>query len=132
MPAGVREPFWAEWDRSCATARARASRRRDRVVGTIGYCAAAAAPPLLWHEVVADIAAEFRLNVAYLVAEWTPWVLLAAALCFLAPVAWSAGRNPAGRWYPRARNAYAAWGITLYLLGTALAVQVAQIHAGSS
>ena len=38
--------------------------------------------------------------------------------------------DPEGRWYPRSRNAYAGWGITLYLLGLALATQVAQISTG--
>jgi hypothetical protein len=57
-----------------------------------------------------------------------PWVLIAAGLAFFVPVAWSAGRDPGSRWYPRARNAYAGWGITLYLLGCGLATQVAQIR----
>jgi hypothetical protein len=42
----------------------------------------------------------------------------------------SIGRRPDSRLYPRARNAYAAWGISCYLLGLALATQVAQIAAG--
>jgi hypothetical protein len=82
---------------------------------------------LLFRNIVADIASEFRLDARYLVAEWSPWLLLAAGLVFLAPVAWSAGRDTESRWYPRARNAYAGWGTTLYLLGLGLAVQVAQI-----
>jgi hypothetical protein len=96
-------------------------------MGAAGFVAAVALPVLLFHNVVGDIASEFRFDLRYLLAEWTPWVLLAGGLAFLAPVAWSAGRDTESRWYPRARNAYAGWGITLYLLGLALAVQVAQV-----
>jgi hypothetical protein len=96
-------------------------------VGAVGFALALSLPVLLFHRVVAAIASEFRLDLRYLVAEWTPWVLLAIGLAFLAPVAWSAGRNSESRWYPRARNAYAGWGISLYLLGLALATQVATI-----
>jgi hypothetical protein len=107
-----------------------ATRGRARTIATLGFLAAALAPAALWHRVIADIAGEFRFDVNYLVAEWSPWVLIALGLAFAAPVAWSAGRDPESRWYPRARNAYAGWGITLYLLGVALATQVAQIAHG--
>jgi len=110
---------------------ARQARRRARRLGAVGFLAAVALPVVLFHEIVGDIASQFRLDLAYLLTEWTPWLLLAAGLVFLAPVAWSAGRDTESRWYPRARNAYAGWGITLYLLGLALAVQVAQVAAVS-
>jgi hypothetical protein len=42
----------------------------------------------------------------------------------------SIGRRPDSRLYPRARNAYIGWGVSCYLLGAALATQVAQIAAG--
>ena len=74
------------------------------------------------------IASEFRLDVHYLLSEWLPWVLIGLGLAFCLTVVWSAGVDPESRWYPRARNAYAGWGITLYLLGLALATQVAQIY----
>ena len=51
----------------------------------------------------------------------------ANGLAFLVPVALSAGRHPESRLYPRARRAYVAWGVVLYLLGTVLAVQVAEV-----
>lgn len=109
-----------------------ARRRRARRVGALGFALAAALPTLLFHRIVLDIASEFRLDPTYLVAEWFPWVLLAGGLVFLLPVAWSAGRDSESRWYPRARNAYAGWGITLYILGFALGAQVAQIAGGLS
>jgi hypothetical protein len=49
-------------------------------------------------------------------------------LAFLLPVAYSSGMDPDSRRFPRFRRAYAGWGITLYLLGIALATQVAQLY----
>jgi len=62
----------------------------------------------------------------------TPWALIVLGLLFLVPVALSAGRDPESRWYPRARNAYAGWGISLYLLGVILGSQVAQLYSLSA
>ena len=39
------------------------------------------------------------------------------------PVVVSIGRAPGSRLYPRGRNAYAAWGVSLYLLGIVLAAR---------
>jgi hypothetical protein len=121
--------FWAEEDerRRVMRNRDRASRRQARRVGALGFAAAAALPIVLWHRVIGVIAEEFRLELNYLISGWTPWFLIALGLTFFLPVAWSAGRDPDSRWYPRARNAYAGWGITLYLLGCALATQVAEM-----
>lgn len=96
----------------------------------MGFAIAAVLPWVLFHRVIADIRSEFRLDVEYLVTGWAPWGLIALGLAFLIPVAFSAGRDPEGRFYPRARNAYAGWGITLYLLGILLAAQVSQLTAG--
>ena len=87
-------------------------------------------PVALWYDVVADIWAAFEMRPQYFVG-WTPWLLMALGLCFFVPVAFSAGRDPEGRFYPRARNAYLGWGVSLYLLGFLLAWQVARIHDGA-
>ncbi|HEY8581436.1 MAG TPA: hypothetical protein VIL49_00755 [Capillimicrobium sp.] len=101
--------------------------RRSRWLGALGLLLAVALPAWMWHGVIADIYRAFQLDVQHLLG-WAPWLLLAGGIAFLVPVAWSVGRDPEGRWYPRARNAYAGWGVTLYLLGLGLAAQVARIH----
>jgi hypothetical protein len=90
---------------------------------------AAALPALLWWDVVVDIWSAYRLEPRYFLG-WTPWVLMASGLCCFVPVALSEGRDPEGRFYPRARNAYFGWGVSLYLLGFLLAWQVARLHDG--
>jgi hypothetical protein len=104
-------------------------RRTARLVGLAGFLAAAALPPILWHRAIAAVAADFRVDIPYLTG-WLAYALIAIGLLFFVPVLLSIGRRPDSRLYPRARNAYAAWGISLYLLGIALATQVAQIAAG--
>ncbi len=107
----------------------RLDRRTARIVGLVGFLAAAALPPLLWHRAIAAIAADFEMDIPYLTG-WIAYALIAIGLLFFVPVLVSIGRRPDSRLYPRARNAYAAWGISCYLLGIALATQVAQIAAG--
>ncbi len=104
--------------------------RTAKVVGMAGYLAAVALPLALWHEPIAAIAEDFRMELGYLVTGWTAYSLIVLGLLFFLPVLVSIGRHPESRLYPRSRNAYAGWGITLYLLGFALASQVAQIAAG--
>jgi hypothetical protein len=101
------------------------SRREKQLVGLIGFLAAAALPALLWHRAIATIASDFRLELDYLVTGWLGYVLLAGGLLLLLPVAFSAGRHPGSRLYPRMRNAYLGWGTSLYLMGFAVAAQVA-------
>jgi len=104
-------------------------RRTARLVGLAGFICAAALPIVLWHQAIEIIATDFRLELDYLVTGWTAYALIAAGLLFSVPVVLSIGRRPGSRLYPRSRQAYAAWGIVLYLLGMLLASQVAQITA---
>lgn len=111
--------------------RIEAQRRQARALGAAGFLAALVLPVILFRDVVAlllDATPTTELN--YL-SGLLPWILLAAGLLFLLPVAWSAGMNPDSRWFPRARAAYAGWGITLYVLGLLLAWQVAQIQSAA-
>ena len=104
-------------------------RRNAQLVGLAGFVVAAMLPALLWHRAISAIAVDFRLELEYLLTGWTAYGLIAAGLLFLVPVVLSIGRNPESRLYPRSRNAYAGWGVVLYLLGVALASQVAAVTA---
>jgi hypothetical protein len=110
----------------------RARRRRARQVGAVGFAGAVGLPIVLWHRVIADIAGEFRLDARYLVTGWTPWVLMVLGLCCFIPVVLEDWRDPDRRFYRSGTGAWFGWGITLYLLGFALATQVAQIADGLS
>jgi hypothetical protein len=106
------------------------ARRHARHVGGAGLFAAAALPVVLWHRVIGVVATDFRLDLEYLVTGWTAWVLICLGVVLMVPVVVSIGRHPESRLYPRARNAYAGWGVSLYLLGIMLASQVAQLARG--
>jgi hypothetical protein len=84
-------------------------------------------PFAVYHHVFSDIIVSFHWSFGYLVGELSPWFLLLAGVVFMVPVAFSAGRDPESRLYPRARRAYFAWGTVLYLLGLGLTVQVAEL-----
>jgi len=104
-----------------------AARRRARRTGAAGFLAAAALPILLWRDVIAGIASEFRLDARYLVTGWSPWALMALGLVCLVVAAVQDWRNRSRRFYGPTGAAWVGWGVSLYLLGFALATQVAQI-----
>jgi len=104
------------------------ARRTARRTGAAGLGVAAALPVVLWHDVVADIAASSRWD-ATAVAGWVPWVLMTLGLACAIPIWAEELRDTERRFHRRGTAAWAGWGITLYLLGFALATQVAQIHA---
>jgi hypothetical protein len=97
----------------------RSSARRRQLTGLVGFLSALALPVLLWHRAIGIVATDFRLDAGYLVTGWTGYGLIALGLLFLLPVVLSAGRHPDSRLYPRSRNAYMWWGVSLYLLGLA-------------
>ncbi len=102
------------------------SRRKARFIGALGFLFAAGLPPLLWHRAIDAVADDFRLELDYL-SGWTGYALIVLGLLFFIPVVLSIGRLPTSRLYPRSRNAYSAWGICLYVLGFAIASQVAAV-----
>ena len=116
--------------RSIRAQRERRARRNARLVGLAGFCAAAALPWILWHRAITLIASDFRLDLNYLLTGWLGYGLIALGLLFFVPVLVSIGRSPESRLYPRSRNAYMGWGVSCYLLGIAIAVQVAAIAEG--
>ena len=89
--------------------------------GLVVFAMALAAPVLLWHRAIVEMADDFHLDVGYLITGWMGYGLIALGLLLLVPVVLSVGRSPDSRLYPRSRNVFLGWGTTLYLLGTALA-----------
>src|ERR687885_2560731 len=108
------------------------ARRNARLVGLAGFVGALALPIVLWHRAIGLIASDFRFDANYLLTGWLGYALIAAGLLFLVPVLLSIGRSPESRLYPRSRNALLGWGVSCYLLGLALAVQVATIARGAA
>jgi hypothetical protein len=107
--------------------REQAARRNARRTGAVGFVAALALPALLWHRTIAAIASEFHLDARYLIAGWAPWVLMAVGLLCLAIAGFIDWRTRDRRFYGPGSGAWVGWGVSLYLLGFALATQVAQI-----
>ncbi len=93
----------------------------------VGFLAAIALPIVAWHSQIASVASRFHLSLGYLVTGWSGYMLILCALVILLPVAVSAGRPPESRLRPRGRTALLSWGVVLYLLGLALASQVAAL-----
>ena len=108
----------------------RIGRRQARVVGIGGFACAVALPPLMWHHAIGQLAGSFQPTAIYFLTGWTPFGLMALGLLLFVPVVYSIGLSSYARAYPRYRNVYAGWGATLYLLGLALATQVAAITQG--
>ncbi len=90
-------------------------------------CRSGSAPILLWHRTVSAIASEFHLEARYLITGWAPWALMAVGLVCLATAGISDWRTRDRRFYRPGSGALVGWGLSLYLLGFALATQVAQI-----
>jgi hypothetical protein len=103
------------------------ARRRARWTGAAGFVAAAALPILLWHHTISAIASEFHLEARYLITGWAPWALMALGLLCLAIAGIADWRARDRRFYRPGSGALVGWGLSLYLLGFALATQVAQI-----
>ena len=110
----------------------RLSRRNSQLAGAAGFVLAALLPYALWHRAIGLVAEDFRFELDYLVTGWTGYGMMVAGLLFLVPVVVSIGRSPDSRLYPRARNAYVGWGLSLYVLGLGLASQVASITRGAT
>lgn len=107
----------------------RVSRSRPLLSGLAAFAAAAMLPALLWHRAIEIVASDFRLELGYIVTGWTGYGLIGLGLLLMLPVATSRGLRPEARLYPRSRNAYFGWGVSLYLLGALLASQVAAVAA---
>lgn len=120
-PAPVRRPP-REWH-----SKQQASTRAVVLSAWIGFLAAIALPVVAWHHTMASVAGRFHLSASYLITGWSGYLLLAAGVMLMAPAAVSSGLPPDHRLRPLHRGAYLSWGIVLYLLGIALASQVAAL-----
>ena len=83
----------------------------------LAFLCAAAAPVALWHHAIRAVAEDFRLEPGYLTG-WSGFGLIGLGLGLLLMLPVVVAR-------PRLRNVYMGWGMSLYLLGLALASQVA-------
>jgi hypothetical protein len=103
------------------------STRVAAVSAWVGVIAALVLPIAFWHHSIAGVAGRFRLDLGYLITGWSGYALLAAGLVMMLPAALAAGTSPDSRLRLRHRGAYLSWGIVLYILGLALASQVAAL-----
>lgn len=96
-------------------------------MGVAGLIAAAAIPVLLFRDLLADVAGTFEPSLYWLLTGASGFALMAAGLVVVTPVVLSIGRTPDSRLYPRSRSALAGWGVSLYLLGSMLLLQIGAI-----
>jgi len=103
------------------------SRRGEFVLGVAGLIAAAAVPVLLFWDLLGDVASTFEPSLDWLLTGASGFALIFAGVAAVIPVVLSIGRTPDSRLYPRSRGALAGWGVSLYLMGAMLLVQIGAI-----
>ena len=96
-------------------------------MGVAGLVAAAAIPLILFHELLGKVTSTFEPTLYWLLTGASGFMLMAAGLIAVTPVVISIGLTPDSRLYPRSRGALAGWGVSLYLLGAMLLIQIATI-----
>jgi len=92
-----------------------------------GLIAAAAVPVLLFWDLLGDVASTFEPSLDWLLTGASGFALIFAGVAAVIPVVLSIGRTPDSRLYPRSRGALAGWGVSLYLMGAMLLVQIGAI-----
>jgi hypothetical protein len=95
-----------------------------------GLIAAGAVPAFLYRDLLQDVVGNFTFDVGYIAFGASGFALMALGLLASLPVVLSIGRTPDSRLYPRSRGALAGWGVSLYLLGIMLVIQIGAIAAG--
>ena len=108
---------------------ANGSRRRERLLALVALIAAGAVPAYLYRDLLSDVVGSFTLDVGYIAFGASGFALMTLGLLASLPVVLSIGRNPDSRLYPRSRGALAGWGVSLYLLGIMLVIQIGAIAA---
>jgi hypothetical protein len=105
------------------------SQRSERLLALGALIAAGAVPAIVYRELLGQVLRSFTLDVGYIAFGASGFVLIALGLLASLPVVLSIGRNPDSRLYPRSRAALAGWGVSLYLLGIMLVIQIGAIAA---
>jgi hypothetical protein len=106
------------------------TRRKERAFALAGLVAAGAVPAFLYRHLLSQVFGNFTLDAGYIAFGASGFTLMALGLLASLPVVLSIGLDPDSRLYPRSRGALAGWGISLYLLGALLVVQIAAIAGG--
>ena len=103
------------------------STRAERSLGLAGLIAAAAIPVVLFHDLLSDVASTFEPSLNWLLTGASGFALIFAGVIAVTPVVISIGRTPDSRLYPRSRGSLAGWGVSLYLMGAMLLIQIGAI-----
>jgi hypothetical protein len=106
------------------------SRGRERALALAALIAAGAVPAIVYRDLLGQVFGNFTLDAGYIAFGASGFTLMALGLLASLPVVLSIGLNPDNRLYPRSRGALAGWGISLYLLGAVLVIQIAAIAGG--
>src|SRR5688572_13975538 len=96
-------------------------------MGVAGLIAATAVPVVLFRDLLADVAATFEPSPNWLLTGASGFALIFAGVIAVTPVVISIGMTPDSRLYPRSRGALAGWGVSLYLMGSMLLLQIGAI-----
>ena len=97
------------------------------MLGVAGLVAAGALPAWIFRDLLAHLATSFEPDVNWLFTGAIGFALMLGGLLASVPVVLSIGRTPDSRLYPRSRGSLAGWGVSLYLLGAMLVVQIGAI-----
>ena len=97
------------------------------MLGFAGLIAAAAVPAWIFRELLAHLATSFEPNLNWVLTGAIGFALMLGGLLASIPVVLSIGRTPDHPLYPRSRGSLAGWGISLYLLGAMLVIQIGAI-----
>jgi hypothetical protein len=97
------------------------------LLGLAGLVAAGALPTWIFRDLVGHLATSFQPDLNWLFTGAIGFALMFGGLLASVPVVLSIGRTPDDRMYPRSRGSLAGWGVSLYLLGAMLVVQIGTI-----
>jgi hypothetical protein len=97
------------------------------VLGLVALFAAGALPAWIFRDLLSHLATSFQPDANWLFTGAIGFGLMWTGLLASIPVVLSIGRTPDHRLYPRSRGSLAGWGVSLYLLGAMLVVQIGAI-----